>query len=512
MGARRVIAPEPPRRSETMKRLLAFTATAVLALAATAPAHAQIAQDQGGGQTIVVPKDKSAAFRLDYPASEIVVAAPETLALVATTDRSFYVRGKQLGMTNILIYDTQHHLAQVVDVRVGYDVEALQHDLDIAMPGESIRASNFAGGILLSGEVSTPAVAVRAQQIAEHYAPKMVESDMTIRSGQQVQVDVRVIEAAHTAIKDLGFNINVQTLGGFTFSTGSALPSGIAPHGTIGVNHQFGAWNIDANLQALEQKGAIRTLARPNLVAMSGQEATFLAGGEFPVPIPNGNLGVTVEFKQFGVKLNVTPTVEENGTIQLKVAPEVSDLDTKDGINIQGFQVPGISTRRASTQIELRDGESFAIAGMFQRNYSNTINQIPGASNVPVLGALFRSSDWQRNETELVIIVTPHLTTPTRDLNDLPNPLHETAEQTAIDVMLDGKSHGPMLPNPDGDLRPARDFLPPPPPAAAAAPPPPVAAADAPKTPVAADAAPTTPVAASALPPAEPQAQAASKS
>jgi pilus assembly protein CpaC len=444
-----------------MKRFLALSACAAIVAAAAAPVSAQVVQDPSSGQTIVVPKDKSAAFRLDYPASEIVVAAPDTLSLVATTDRSFYVRGKALGVTNILIYDAQHHLAQVVDVRVGYDVDGLQSDLSSAMPGETIHCSNFAGGILLTGEVSSPGAAVRAAEIAEHYAPKQVESQITVRQGQQVQVDVRVIEASHSALKDLGLNLNITSLGGFTFSTGGALPSGIQPQATIGVSHQFGAWNVDANLQALEQKGAVRMLARPNLVAMSGQEATFLAGGEFPIPIPSGTIGTTtIEFKQFGVKLNVTPTVEDNGEIQLKVAPEVSELDPKDGINIQGFQVPAISTRRASTQIELRDGESFAIAGMFQRNYSTTINQIPGASNVPVLGALFRSSDWQKNETELVIIVTPHLTVPSRNINDLPNPLKETAEQTAIDVILDGKSTGPTPPDPEGDLYPA-DAIPP---------------------------------------------------
>ncbi len=440
-----------------MKSLLALSASAAILIAAAAPAQAQVAQDPGGSQTIVVPKDKSAAFRLDYPASEIVVAQPDTLSLVATTDRSFYVRGKALGVTNILIYDAHHRLAQVVDVRVGYDVASLQSDLDAAMPGESIHASNFAGGILLTGEVSTPAAAAHAAAIAEHYAPKAVECDMTVKSGQQVQVDVRVIEAAHTAIKDLGFNINVQALGGFNFSTGSNLPSGIQPQATIGVSHQFGAWNVDANLQALEQKGAIRTLARPDLVAMSGQEATFLAGGEIPILVPGGSLGnTTIEYKPFGVKLAVTPTVEANGTIQLKVAPEVSELDPKDGVSLGGGVIPALSTRRASTQIELRDGESFAIAGMFQRNYSTRINQIPGASNIPILGALFRSSDWQRNETELVIIVTPHLTAPVRDINELPNPLKETAEQTAIDVMLDGKTTGPLPPNPDGDLFPAK--------------------------------------------------------
>jgi len=439
-----------------MKRSLALTAGALAALTGFAgSAQAQIVQAPGSGQTIMVPKDKSAAFRLDYPASEIVVAQPDTLSLVATTDRSFYVRGKALGVTNILIYGPDHHLAQVVDVRVGYDVESLQTDLAAALPGETVKATNFADGILLTGEVSTPSIAARAAAIAERYAPKNVESELTVRASQQVQVDVRILEASHSAIRDLGLNVNVQSVGGFNFSTGSALPSGIQPQATVGISHQFGAWNVDANLQALEQKGAIRELARPNLVAMSGQEASFLAGGEFPVPIPNGNLGVTIQFQQYGVKLNVTPTVEDNGEIELKVAPEVSELDPKDGVDIQGFQVPAITMRRASTQIQLRDGESFAIAGLFQRDYSNTINQIPGASNVPVLGALFRSSDWQRNETELVIIVTPHLTTAVTNVHDLPNPLANTTEESAIDVILDGKSVSKTPPNPDGDLLPA---------------------------------------------------------
>ena len=443
-----------------MKRFLTLTVGALAALTASAgSAQAQIVQAPGSGQTIVVPKDKSAAFRLDYPASEIVVAQPDTLALVATTDRSFYVRGKALGVTNILIYGPDHHLAQVVDVRVGYDVESLQSDLAAALPGETVTASNFADGILLTGEVSTPSIAARAAAIAERYAAKHVESELTVRASQQVQVDVRILEASHSAIRDLGLNLNVQSLSGFTFSTGSTLPSGIAPQGTIGFNGNFGHWSVDANLQALEQKGAIRELARPNLVAMSGQEASFLAGGEFPIPIPNGNLGTTIQFQQYGVKLNVTPTVEDNGEILLKVSPEVSELDTKDGVDIQGFQVPAISMRRASTQIELRDGESFAIAGLFQRDYSNIVNQIPGVGNVPVLGALFRSSDWQRSETELVIIVTPHLTTPVTNVRDLPNPLVDTTEESAIDVILDGKSVGRVRPNPDGDLLPASQVV-----------------------------------------------------
>jgi len=486
-----------------MKQLLALTASAILAttaLIAAAPAMAQVAEDQGGAHTIVVPKDKSAAFRLDYPASEIVVAQPETLSLVATTDRSFYVRGKALGVTNILIYDADHRLAQVVDVRVGYDVESLQADLATALPGEKITAANFAGGILLTGEVSTSNVAARAAAIAEHYAPKDVESELTVRAAQQVEVDVRILEVSHAAEKELGFNFNIQTVEGFNFSTAPGLPSGATPQGNIGVNGQFGHFSIDAQLQALETKGSIRTLARPNLLAMSGQEASFLAGGEFPYPIPNGQNGVTIDFRQFGVKLNVTPVVEDNGQIQLKVAPEVSQLDPQDGVNIGGFQVPALTIRRAATMVELRDGESFAIAGLFQRGYSNTINQIPGAGDVPILGALFRSSDWKRNESELVIIVTPHLTTPVQHIEDLPNPLTASAEASAIDVILDGKSHDKAPANPNGDM------LPTPTPA-------PSAASSEPTLPAAAQATPTSapPPVAAAGAPAGPSAQATSQ-
>jgi len=434
---------------------LRFLATALGALAIAGPAAAQVLQGPGASQTIVVPKDKSAAFRLDYPASQIVVAQPDTLSLVATTDRSFYVRGKQLGVTNILIYDQSHRLAQVVDVKVGYDVESLQADLAMALPGEHVRAVNFADGILLVGEVSTPSAADRAVEIAAHYAGKNVESQLTIRTGEQVQVDVRVLEVSHTAIRDMGFGINVSSIGGFSFSSASPLPSGLTPQASVGFSGTVGHYSIEAVLSALEQKGEVRELARPNLVAMSGQEASFLAGGQFPFPIPNGNLGVTIQFQEFGVKLHVTPTVEDNGQIILKVAPEVSQLDPANGVSIQGFQVPGIDIRRAETQVELGDGQSFAIAGLFQRNYQNTINQVPGASSVPILGALFRSSDWQRKETELVIIVTPHLTAPAEHVNDLPNPLHEGPEPTSIDVLLNGQTTLAPPVDADGDLRPA---------------------------------------------------------
>jgi pilus assembly protein CpaC len=425
-----------------MKSLSALIASVAVAasLAAAAPAAAQVSPEQGGTHTIVVAKDKSAAFRLDYPASEIVVAQPDTLALVATTDRSFYVRGKALGVTNILIYDMQHRLAQVVDVRVGYDTESLQADLAAALPGENIRAANFAGGILLSGEASNSNSALRAMAIAERYAPKQVQSSVTIRSAQQVMVEVRMIEASRTALKDLGVDLDIHNISGFKLNTGNGLlTSNTPPQGTLGIGTNIGTTSIDFTLRALEQKGVIHTLARPNLIAMSGEEANFLAGGEFPYPVPNGNNGVTIEFRTFGVKLNVTPVVEDNGQIRLKVAPEVSQLDPRNGLHIQGFEVPAITTRRASTVVELRDGQSFAIAGLFEKTMIRSVNQVPWAGDVPVLGALFKSTDWQKNQTELVIIVTPRLTSPADTTERLPDPLRGAEEPSAIDLILMGK-------------------------------------------------------------------------
>lgn len=458
-----------------MTRLAALgLAAALLAITPLAPglsaASAQAVSNQSVQRTILVPKDKSLAFHLDYPASQIVVSQPDTLELVATTDRSFYVRGKAIGVTNILIYDMQHRLAQVVDVRVGYDTESLEQDLALAMPGEHITAQNLAGDILLTGEVSTSGAALRARAIAERYAPSHVQSAMTVRQAQQVQVEVRVMEVSRTALRDLGFNLSVVG-NHINVSTGTGLAGSGTPQGALTIGSNIGNTSINATLRALEQRGALRTLAQPTLIAMSGEEASFLAGGEFPFPIPDGNNGVTIEFRTFGVKLNMTPTVQDSGQIRLKVAPEVSQLDPRNSLRLQGFEVPSLTTRRASTVVELRDGESFAIAGLFQQDYMNSVNQLPWVSDVPVLGALFRSANWRRQETELVIVVTPHLTTPSARPEDLPQPLQSGDEPSAIDLLLQGHStHDPMTPTgqvPPGAIPPAV----PPSPQAAAFPP-----------------------------------------
>jgi pilus assembly protein CpaC len=431
-------------------RLTSLIAVAFTVLAPLSSVPAQAQSDEGQTRSIIVPKDKSAAFHLDYPASEIVVAQPDMLQLVATTDRSFYVRGKALGVTNLLIYDRPHHLAQVIDVRIGHDTDSLQADLAEALPGEHIIASNMAGGILLSGAASTASVADRAKAIAERYAPQMVSSSMRIASDQQVMVEVRVIEANRSSLKDVGFNLTAQNSSG-SFGAASGTPnglqSGLTPQGIISATGKFGDVTVNANLAALEQKGLVRTLAKPDLIAMSGEEASFLAGGEFPYPVPNGLNNVTVEFRQFGVKLNVTPVVQDNGEIRLKVAPEVSQLDPAHSVTIDGFSLPSLTISRASTTVELRDGQSFAIAGLFQRGYNNAVDQIPGLSDLPVLGTMFRSSNWQHQQTELVIIVTPHLTAPSDNIESLPDPLRADQEPSAIDLILLGMIDKPDAPS-----------------------------------------------------------------
>lgn len=400
----------PPRRL-----VGALACAAALAVALPAPAdvlHSDIVRHR----TIFVPRDKSLAFHLDAPAGKIVVAQPDTAAIVATTDDSFYVQGKDLGSTNLLVYGRGGRLQEVIDVRVGYDPRALQDDLGVAFPGENIRVAALGEGLLLTGEVSDTGVADRAQTLAQRFAPNAVTSNLTVRAAQEVVLEVRVLEASRSLLHDLGVTASVGN-GSFQFLSGRGLIGSDSPAGVLSLVGGSGSTFIDAQLQALENKGLIRTLARPNLVAISGEKASFLAGGEFPYPVPqNSSAGsgvtITIDFREYGVKLDFKPTVEPNGLIRLEVAPEVSQLDPTNALRINGFTVPGLITRKTNTTVELRDGAALAIGGLFQHEYQNAVSQFPGLGSLPVVGALFRSTRWQNNETELVIIVTPRLAGP----------------------------------------------------------------------------------------------------
>jgi pilus assembly protein CpaC len=433
-----------------MQRFPALGAlAAVLALMAAAPAGAEtFSSESARSRVITVPRNKSLSFRLDSPASKIVVAQPETAQIVATTDRSFYVRGKALGSTNLLIYGDAGKLMEVVDVRVGYDAEALQNDLDAALPGEMIKVRNLGEGLLLTGEVSTTAAATRAKALGDKFAPDALTSALTVRASQQVILEVRILEASRSALQDVGFDLSAANNHSFALASGSGLVGSNPPEGVLSLKGKLGTASIDVTLRALEEKGVIRTLARPNLVALSGQKASFLAGGEFPYPVPTGLNQVTIEFRPFGVTLNFEPTVQDNGLIRLHVAPEVSAIDSSTSLRLNGFDVPALTVRRADTTVELRGGEAFAIAGLFQQDYVNSVRQLPGIANLPVLGTLFRSSRWNRSETELVIIVTPRLAT----ASDLTPNEAELAgvERSTSDLILKGLSLDKPISKPVG--------------------------------------------------------------
>jgi pilus assembly protein CpaC len=423
----------------TLRSMFSALVAAAGLLAALPAAADSFPSESAASRVITVPKNKSLSFQLYQPAARIVVAQPDTAQIVATTDRSFYVRGKALGSTNLLVYGGGGRLQEVIDVRVGYDAAALESDLDAALPGENIRVRNLGEGLLLTGEVSTTGVAARAKNFADKFAPEAVTSALTVRASQQVILEVRIVEAGRSALQDMGFNVDVAGPG-YRVTTGSGLIGAAPPQGVIRMTGGSGPASIDVTLSALEEKGVIRTLARPNLTALSGEKASFLAGGEFPFPVPSGRDMVAIEFRPFGVNLNFTPLVQDNGLIRLQVAPEVSQLDPRNSLRIAGFDVPSLTVRRAETTVELRGGESFAIAGLFQQDYVTALRQMPWIGDVPVLGSLFRSSRWKRQETELIIVVTPRLAVAGDFVPRTTTPLETGREPGPLDLFFNGKA------------------------------------------------------------------------
>jgi pilus assembly protein CpaC len=397
-----------------------------------APAQARTEASLTKGSPIIM--------RTDSAFSDIMVADASIADVVVLTDRSFHLMGKSSGKTNIMLYDKQKRLIDIVDVSVGYDVAALKKSLHETFPSERIEVRPMAGGVYLSGKVSTGPISERAFAIAERYAPNDVTNGMVVKDSHQVMLEVRFVEASREAIKDLGIGLLVQNQDG-NLQTGSTT-NGL---GRAIFNAVSGTTTLDMAIDALEEQGVIRTLAEPNLVAMSGETASFLAGGEFPVPV-QADLGkVTVEFRQFGVGLAFTPTVLDDGIINLKVAPEVSQIDPTRSVRVGGIDVPAISVRRASTTVELRNDQSFAIAGLLQNTSSDTKTQVPWLGDIPILGSLFRSTRYRKSETELVILITPHLVAPVSDISDLKTPLDDASRPSEAEQFLLGRLEGPKV-------------------------------------------------------------------
>jgi len=327
-----------------------------------------------------------------------------------------------------------------MDLEVTVDTRDLSSALRAAAPGADIRVQSVNGRLRLYGTVPDAVTLDRVLEIAGQYGSDEVINALQVRSPQQVFLEVRIIEASRDAGRALGVNLTVDNNNRPRVDTGSGQLEAGVPFGSFIANMVAGGTEVNLLIQALEERGLARNLAEPTLAALSGETASFLAGGEVPIPVAESDGEISVEYKEFGVRLSFTPVVLGNGLINLTLEPEVSQIDLTTTFDTGLVELPSFSTRRASTTIELGDGQSFAIAGLLQRNNLRTQEQVPWVGDVPILGTLFRSASFQKDETDLVIIVTPRLSRPVASGRDLASPLESTVLTTEGEFFLYGKA------------------------------------------------------------------------
>jgi pilus assembly protein CpaC len=384
-------------------------------------------------QKITLVKGKSTIIHNPTLIKRISVASPDVVEAVVLSPKQIYLVGKNTGMTNITLWRGDDSISEIFDVEVIPDLFQLKEKIYDLMPEEKdIRITATSGQITLSGTVSSASNLSQVLSIVGPYAPSDKDSKgpkiinlLQVGGVQQVMLEVRVSEMSRTLLRRLGINFNfVNSSGEFVLSsianltqlpTGGGFPtSPLQVSSSVNLAARFFSngipWTVFFN--ALKETGLSKILAEPTLIALSGQQANFLAGGEFPIPSAQGLGTTSVDYKPFGVGLSFTPTVLSNGKINMRVAPEVSELDFSNAVSIGGFFLPSLTTRRVSTTIELADGQSFAIAGLLKDETRETIDKLPLLGDIPILGALFRSTAYQKSETELVIFVTPHLVKP----------------------------------------------------------------------------------------------------
>lgn len=393
------------------------------------------------GAPISLEVNKGILIRLDRNADTVFVADPAIADVKVKSARLIYLFAKLPGETSLYAVDAEEHVMMNRAVVVRRDLGRLQYALNQLLPSGQVDARSVDGEIVLAGNVATPLDAEEARRIARPFVgdDKDLVNRIQVTAPSQVNLRVRVAEVDRSIIKNLGINWDaVVHAGNFVFGYAinnpvtTAAPTLAAPGAVAGnfitrnvlnggaTDSLFGGansgqYNVNGLIDALSQNGFVSILAEPNLTAMSGETASFLAGGEFPIVVPQGNQVVTIEFKPFGVALAFTPVVLNNGRISLRVRPEVSQLSTQGQVQINGFTIPALSTRRAETTVELGSGQSFAIGGLLQNNITDTLRKLPGLGDVPVLGPLFRSDQFARNDSELVIFVTPYLVRPVSD-------------------------------------------------------------------------------------------------
>ncbi|OSI63072.1 type II and III secretion system protein family protein [Bradyrhizobium canariense] len=456
-----------------------------------------IVSEMSDVQRVKLIVNKSRTFKVDTAFATIVAGSSDIVDVKSLSDHLIYVQGKRTGTTNVILFDSSMKQIGILDVEVTIDTGNLQQNIQSSTGARGIRVSASEGQVVLSGMAIDAIAAERAMSIAKGTAPEgSVVNAMSVAAPQQVMLEVRFLEVSREAGRNLGVNLyaanangtNVGNtgLGGATSATGrrpiggintvqnptgnaGGTPVGASPTGSLPILGTLGTLagtaggiapapfgslltsiirtssggSVDLLISALETKGLARRLAEPNLTTLSGDAARFLAGGEFPVPIPtqttNGFPTITIDYKKFGVELAFVPTVLSRGVINLRVEPSVSELDFANAVTIQGTTVPALTRRDARTTVELRDGQSFAIAGLLQTRNRQDVSQLPWIGSVPVIGTLFSSKSYQQEETDLVIIVTPRLVAPAAPGQQLASPLDSRLPANDVDFFLNGQ-------------------------------------------------------------------------
>ena len=462
--------------------IAALVAVGACLLPASEAAAERVIQIGAGKRTATVPVyiGKSEDVRTDQSFVEITVGDPDIADVNPLTDRALSILGKKNGTTRVSVYAEGKKLIGVFDVEVIYDTSLLQSEITKRFPYAKITVRSVNGRMMLSGTSPDAQTLDRAVTIARQFGGDVINT-VQVAQPQQVMLEVRFVEATRQASRELGLqwnsfgkkylaNVGSRQGDALLPVTGTGLSpfkqpgvtnggrnigasdltispnvaagvlSGTAPFGFLIARMISDGLEIQAMINALEQKGVARSLAEPNLVALSGDTASFLAGGEFPIPIPGTFGTVSIDYKRYGVGLAFTPTVLADGLINMKIEPEVSTLDTSNPVQVAGISIPPLIVRRASTTVELRDGQSFVIGGLLQSTGQNAIQQLPWLGDVPILGPLFRSTQYQKNETDLAIIVTPRLVRPARPGDVIKTPLDSTLPPNDPDLFIMGKT------------------------------------------------------------------------
>jgi pilus assembly protein CpaC len=413
-------------------------------------------------QKILLTVGKSIIIGSVEQIKRVSIATPEIADATVLTPRQLYVVGKSAGTTNLTLWKGNEVFA-IADLIVSPDLSQLKQKIHEILPDEKdIQVTATHDRITLSGTVSSTANLSQVLALADSFSGKKggeggkVINLLEVAGVHQVMLEVRVSEMSRSLLKELGINFSYVSKGGTNLGIGTL--KGLATASTVSATNLGISASVNALfrflgggatwtmfIDALREDGLLKVLAEPTLITLSGKNASFLAGGEFPVPIPQsvggGTSTITIEFKSFGVGLNFTPTVLSNGKINMQVNPEVSELDFSNAVSFQGFVIPGLTTRRVSTTVELADGQSFAIAGLLQDNVRTASDRYPFFGDIPILGALFRSQSFKKSETELIVIVTPHLVKPL-DLSKQTLPTDQYIEPDDFEYYLMGKLEG----------------------------------------------------------------------